>query len=142
MGSRKERRKKKRAGRRGEGPCVRPPATLRAPPANPGLICWIFWGVRGSSRHGEWGALMPVMPEVLTWSPMMSAMFIRLYGSDVQPPKEQKSKEAKALAAANSSKGKKKVRCSKHQGPCPACSQSCLPHPSFLPQRRSGRRES
>ena len=28
----------------------------------------------------------------------------------VQAPKEQKSKEAKAIAAANSSKGKKKVR--------------------------------
>jgi small subunit ribosomal protein S25e len=28
----------------------------------------------------------------------------------LQAPKEQKSKEAKALAAANSSKGKKKVR--------------------------------
>jgi hypothetical protein len=32
----------------------------------------------------------------------------------VQAPKEQKSKEAKALAAANSSKGKKKVRRALH----------------------------
>jgi small subunit ribosomal protein S25e len=40
----------------------------------------------------------------------------------VQAPKEQKSKEAKALAAANSSKGKKKVRL------LPSCAAASLGH--------------
>lgn len=35
----------------------------------------------------------------------------------LQAPKEQKSKEAKALAAANSSKGKKKVRAARRRSP-------------------------
>jgi hypothetical protein len=34
----------------------------------------------------------------------------------LQAPKEQKSKEAKAIAAANSSKGKKKVRMHRRRG--------------------------
>ena len=39
-----------------------------------------------------------------------SIVFLTHISFSLQAPKEQKSKEAKAIAAANSSKGKKKVR--------------------------------
>lgn len=43
----------------------------------------------------------------------------------LQAPKEQKSKEAKALAAANSSKGKKKVRRLMAVPPGPSLARVC-----------------
>ena len=49
--------------------------------------------------------LFEFMPE----SGLMENWWQFVFNGFVQVPKEQKSKEAKAIAAANSSKGKKKV---------------------------------